>query len=83
MEKTLKTLQDLQMEAFKNGINQFEINARRIKDDEGGYICLAVYILLCGDNSDGDYGSFRFYDDVEEIRNQQELHKLKTFIGLD
>ena len=81
MEQTLKTLQDLQMKAFKKGIRQFEINARRVNDDEGEYVCLAVYVLLCGDNSEGDYGSFRFYDDIEPARNQDQLHDLLVFIG--
>lgn len=81
MEQTLKTLQDLQMKAFKKGIHSFQINARRYEDE--GQLCkgLVVTIFLTGSDDDDDYGAFYFYNDADSAHNFRSLNNLKAFIG--
>lgn len=81
MEQTLKTLQDLQMKAFKKGIHSFQINARRYEDE--GQLCkgLVVSIFLTGSDDDDDYGAFYFYNDADPADNFRSLNNLKAFIG--
>ena len=79
MEQILKTLQDLQMKAFKNGIHTFEINARRYKDE--GCKGIVVAIFLTGSYADDDYGAFYFYNDADPADNFRSLNNLKAFIG--
>lgn len=82
MEQTLKTLQDLQMKAFKKGIHSFNVTARRYTDEDQPIKGLVVTIFLTGSDDDDDYGAFYFYNDiVDPADNFRELNNLKAFIG--
>ena len=80
MESLLSTLQNLQTKAFKKGVHAFDITTRHFSDGSRG---ISVSVFLAGDDSDGDYGAFYFYDFSSAFENLRILNNLKAFIGED
>ena len=81
MEQLLKTLQDLQMRAFKKGIHSFQINARRYEDEDVNCQSLIATVILRDCDDDEGYGAFYFYGDADPADNFRALNNLKAFIG--
>lgn len=75
MEKTLKTLQALQVKAHEKGIHSFTINAREFGDNERGII---VSIFLRGDETDEDYLNVPIY---EKSNPKFRIMEVAEFIG--
>jgi len=83
MEQTLKTLQDLQMRAFKKGIHVFQVSARTYEEEEDNFRRgLVVTVFLTSSDKDEDYGAFYFYEEESfAVSNFRALYNLKAFIG--
>lgn len=82
MEQTLKTLQDLQMKAFKKGIHVFQVSARTYEEEDNSRKGLVVTVFLTSSDKDEDYGAFYFYEEeMFGVNNLRTLNNLKAFIG--
>ena len=82
MEQTLKTLQDLQMRAFKKGIHVFQVSARTYEEEDNSSKGLVVTVFLTDLDKDEDYGAFYFYEEESfAASNFRALNNLKAFIG--
>ena len=82
MEQTLKTLQDLQMKAFKKGIHVFQVSARTYEEEDNSRKGLVVTVFLTSSDKDEDYGAFYFYEEESfAVDNFRALNNLKAFIG--
>lgn len=76
MEEIVKTLQDLQLEAIKKGVNSFHLTT--ILGDDGKYFASA-YIRLRDDDTDGDYLNETFYPNT--FGSGYKIERIKAFIN--
>ena len=95
MADILRELHYAQIDAMNLSVHSFEINSRVSPyDDEGegpeGLIreygdteerYIIVTIFLRGDDSDDDYGSWRFYDSISSREANNKIIEIQDFIS--
>ena len=88
-ERTLEMLSNLtalQAEAMVNGVHAFEINPRnwkaeRDRGDEPDELGITGHIFLRGDDTDGDYLPFGFYEIQSQADWVRTYNNIKAFIS--
>lgn len=88
-ERTLEMLSNLtalQAEAMVNGVKVFEVAARYCKSDpdlgdEPDELGITGHIFLRGDDTEGDYMSFGFYESQSQADWVRTYNNIKAFIS--
>lgn len=81
----IQKLQELQIKATLKGIHSFDITSRYDKSDpelgnEPDEYSIMVYIFKAGDDSEGDYGRFDFWESETPVDWYYTYIRLKFFI---
>lgn len=84
--KMLHKVQELQAEATLNGVHSFIVRSSYSKadpelGDEPDELIIDVTVFLRGDDIDPDYGSFKFYEDLEPAEWTRTFNNLKAFVS--
>ena len=82
----LHDLQSVQLEATLKGVDCFCLRSSYYKadpesGDEPDELNMEVTVFLRGDDTDADYGSFRFYESQEPDEWFRSFNNLKAFIS--
>ena len=76
MEQILKSLQEVQLEALKKGVNSFHLNI--IRTDDSNY-AISVSVYLRDDDTDGNHLSETFYPGT--FGPEYKIERIKAFIN--
>lgn len=84
--KMLGDLCELQASATLNGVNSFEIQTHYWKSDpdcgdEPDEFAITGYVYLRGDDSEGDYLRYGFYESQEPADWFRTFNNLKAFVS--